>query len=52
MADSDLPSQQSALRFADQGHVMSKSHVDDVLANSDRWDLHTQMAQAEVERNT
>ena len=39
--DSDLPSQRSALRFADLGHVVSKSHVADVLANSDHWDLHT-----------
>ena len=39
--DSDLPSQRSALRFADQGHVVSKSHVAQILTNSENWDLHT-----------
>lgn len=37
---SDLPSQRSALRFADQMHVLSKAHVADTLQKTDHWDLH------------
>ncbi|KAL8599848.1 hypothetical protein ACOMHN_038421 [Nucella lapillus] len=39
--DSDLPSQRSALRFVDQGHVISKAHVAERLLHTDHWDLHT-----------
>ena len=38
--DTQLPSQRSALRFADQGQVVGKSHVAEVLSQADHWDLH------------
>lgn len=40
ISDGDLPSQRSALRFADQAHVVSKSHVAEVLSHEDHWHLH------------
>ena len=39
--DADLPSQRSALRFADQGHVIEKAHVAETLLQCDHWDLHS-----------
>ncbi|KAL8580963.1 hypothetical protein ACOMHN_017530 [Nucella lapillus] len=38
--ETDLPSQRSALRFVDQGHVISKAHVAEALVQGDYWDLH------------
>ena len=37
---SDLPSQRSALRFADQGHVITKAHIAETLCTAERWDGH------------
>lgn len=35
----DLPSDRSALRFADRGHVLAKYHLAQELGNN-KWDLH------------
>ena len=39
--DGDLPSTHSALRFADRGHVIGKTHITETLLGADKWDLHT-----------
>jgi hypothetical protein len=37
----DLPSQRSALRFADRGQIIGKAHITETLLEADHWDLHT-----------
>ena len=39
--DDDLPSQRSALRFADQGQIIGKAHFTETPLEAEQRDLHT-----------
>ena len=38
---SELPSERTALRFADQGHVLAKIQLGDEMNKAEGWDLHS-----------
>ena len=41
LKDSDIPSEQSSLRFPDQGHILAKHQVAESLLKSTNADLHS-----------
>lgn len=38
--DSEVPSERTSLRFADQGHYLAKYHVAETMLHSDHFDVH------------
>ena len=38
---SELPSERTVIRYADQGHFLAKYHIGERLLNSSAWDLHS-----------